>query len=130
MAPTTGRASFRPMSSVEQLRDAYHELEAALDANAREFAGRFLVVTREHLGETCLTAQRTQLDEDARFDFREFIDAPFDALRFVAGEKTLTLEFRREGEDEFSERMEWAFFDTLSKLLILEAFAVADSGAR
>ncbi len=112
------------MIETERLRDAYHDLESALDARAADFAARGVVARREHLGEVCLTAQLWADARDARFEFRDRHDSDhgYAALRLVCRDGTLTLQFQAEGAGDFGDALGWApYFDTLSaKLLIVE----------
>lgn len=116
------------MSTTEPLRDAYHNLEAGLDALAVAFAQRGTVAHRAHLGTVCLTAQLLAASADMRFDFRDD-RAPestgYDALRLHEHDGTLTVECRPENTEHFSDALGWGCFDTLSKLLILEGLEAA-----
>lgn len=113
------------MSSTEPLRDAYHDLESALDAAATEFAASGVTVTREQLGSVRLVAQAWNSEDEFRYDFRDDATAPFGALRFAPGRAPLTVEFQSDGVENFAAAQPWANFDTLSKLLILEGCEVA-----
>ena len=107
---------------IEALRDAYHELESRLDALALSAARSGTEVSRESLGEVCLTAQLLDDPErDARFDFREDARRRQSALRFSTDERgRVRVWFRAEGESDYRPGPAWAWFDTLSKLLMLE----------
>lgn len=116
------------MTALDSLRDAYHDLEAALDARAAAFADARAAATRAALGEVCLTAQRWSAPADARFDFRD--PAPTAGPRYAelrperrAG--TLVIAFRADGAADFDDAYPWGHFDTLSKLLILEGLDTA-----
>lgn len=113
------------MVSTEPLRDAYHDLESALDAAAEDFAVAGIIVTRDQLGAVRLVAQAWDSEEECRFDFRDEATEPFAALRFMAGRKPLAVEFQAEGSECFGKARPWADFDTLSKLLILEGCEAA-----
>ena len=111
--------------SPEPLRDAYHELEAALDAAATEFAKAGAVVSRDRLGAVRLVAQAWNSEEEFRYDFRDDAEPPLDALRFAPGRAPLAVEFRTGEAKPFGAAQAWANFDTLSKLLILEGCEAA-----
>ena len=113
------------MASTEPLRDAYHDLESALDAAAAEFAAAGTTVTRDQLGAVRLVAQAWDSEEEFRFDFRDDAPAPFAALRFAPDRKPFAVEFQNEGTESFGNARPWADFDTLSKLLILEGCEAA-----
>lgn len=113
------------MLSTEPLRDAYHDLESALDAAATEFAASGATVTRERLGSVRLVAQAWNSEDEFRYDFRDDAPGAFGALRFVPGRAPLTVEFQAEGAENFGAAQPWANFDTLSKLLILEGCEAA-----
>jgi hypothetical protein len=123
--PKKFRANVPRMPSTEPLRDAYHDLESALDAAALEFAASGLTVTREQLGSVRLVAQAWNSEDEFRYDFRDDAATPFGALHFVPGRVPLTVELQSEGSETFDSTQPWANFDTLSKLLILEGCEAA-----
>ena len=117
------------MPSTKPLRDAYHDLESALDAAALEFAATGITVMREQLGSVRLVAQAWNSEDEFRYDFRDDAPAPFAALRFAPDRVPLTVQFQPEGAETFGTSQSWANFDTLSKLLILEGCETA-AGSR
>ncbi len=116
------------MSPTEPLRDAYHDLESSLDAAAAGYAEAGAIATRDHLGEVCLTAQLLEADRDARYDFRETAESGYVALQLARRGRVLEVRFRPEAGSDFTEALDWAWFDTLSKLLMLEGLEAASGG--
>ena len=116
------------MTTTEPLRDAYHDLESSLDAAAAGFAESGAIATRDHLGEVCLTAQLLDQPLDARYEFREGAAPLYAALQVCRRGKVLEVRFRPEIGTDFTEARDWAWFDTLSKLLILEGLEAASAG--